>query len=119
MTNKVRELPIIYDLLVQISQKGYVATCSALPLIKSMFAAIVNFHGTTPRKTEKLNVPQLEDIARIFSIFFSSGLLPLRYKSLFSVFKSITHHEAYLILVSLWEYINVSYFYSIFNALFS
>jgi hypothetical protein len=71
VTNRIRDLPLIYDLLNKLGQAGFSSTCSALPLIKSMFAVVVNFHGATPRKLDKLSEPQLEDIARLFSIFLA------------------------------------------------
>lgn len=51
--------------------------CSALPLIKSMLSVIVNLHGATPRKFDKLSTTQLEDIARVFSLFFAVHFLQI------------------------------------------
>jgi len=107
VTNKIRGLPLIYDLLLKIGQKGFTNICSSLPLLKSMFAIVVNFHGATPSKFDKLNTPQLEDLARVFSLLLSSELLPMKYKSLFEIFKVTTHHETYIILTALWEYIRL------------
>lgn len=95
------------DLILLLAQNGYVALCTAIPLVKSMFAAIINLHGSTPKKFDAISSPQLEDIARLFSLFFASGIVPLEYKFLFQAFKITTHHETYLILSSLWEYIRV------------
>ncbi|KAI6237253.1 Integrator complex subunit 5 [Aphelenchoides besseyi] len=103
--NRIRALPLVYDLMLWIAQSGYVGICSILPVIKSMFAVIVNFHGATPMKFERLNEKHLEDIARVITIFLVSDFIPPRFKSIIRLFKVVDHFQAYRVLSAIWEYI--------------
>ncbi|KAI6184992.1 hypothetical protein M3Y97_00656500 [Aphelenchoides bicaudatus] len=105
IANKILALPLIYDLMLKIAQNGFEGMCRIIPLVKAMFAVVVNSYGSTSHKLGTSSTSQLEEIARFLSLFLASGLLPAHYKNLLELFKFTTHRETYFVLANLWNYI--------------
>ncbi|KAI6223657.1 hypothetical protein M3Y99_01440100 [Aphelenchoides fujianensis] len=107
IVQRIHALRLIPDLMLWLAPNGFLALCHLLPVLKAMFAVIVNTHGATPMKSSRLTAAQLERIAELFSILIAGGVFPPDFKSLLRLLAIVNHHEAFTVLRALWEYIQM------------